>query len=136
LPVVADSFDATGAFLSFPVGRIDWFYRGRQGADTRSAFHPPVVNTETAGSFTFDGSLYTLTLPFSGAPMGTGTFRVSESPITPVRPVFSGLLVATAVVPEPQTLVLAALALATLVAHLCRTRRAPKTGLFKTTPTS
>jgi hypothetical protein len=74
----------------------------------------PALNMLAGGTLTSAGGIYTLTLPM----LVKGP--VSVSGIT-IIDVYSGQIVATAVVPEPTSLVLAAIGIVAVVA--CRRRR-------------
>jgi hypothetical protein len=119
-PVVAlsgTSFDASQVTLDLPTGNTDYNLTVL-GNPVVGSFtdNNPALNTLTGGTFTASGGVYTLTLPLLvKGPATVGGVTLNA--------VYSGLIVATAMVPEPGTLALAALGAVLLLGRSRLSRR-------------
>jgi MYXO-CTERM domain-containing protein len=109
IPLVGVAFDASQVTLDLPAGDTDYnlnFSGFPVSGSVTENF--PALNTLTGGSLTLVGGIYTMTLPL----LVKGSITISGVAIVPV---YSGVIVATAPVPEPGGPLLAAIGMVALL---------------------
>ncbi len=119
IPVTGTSFDSTNVLLLFLTGSADYnlnvlgtVYSGNASVAS------DVYNQLSGGTVSVVGNVVTITMPY----YTTGYFEVDNVQLTPI---FAGQLVATAVIPEPASIIaamLGGLSLAALWRHRGRVR--------------
>jgi hypothetical protein len=117
IPLIGNSFDASQLVLAYVAGTVDLnsLVLGNPFIGTFSAVGTAGNNQLTGGILTSGGGVDTLTVPiFSESTLNADGATILQE--------VSGQLVATAVVPEPSSMILASLAVAGLVSLAYRRR--------------
>lgn len=106
IPLIGTFFDSSQVTLDLPSGNTDYnltiLGNPVSGSITENF---PALNEIAAGQLVLENNVYTMTMPFLIA----GSITISGIPIVPV---YSGQIVATAIVPEPSSAALALLGIA------------------------
>jgi hypothetical protein len=114
IALTGGAFDASQVLLNLVTGNTA-YNLSVLGSPVVGSFDTnfPVLNSLTGGTLSFAGGMYTLVIPI----YGTGTFFVEDVMLVDV---YAGQIVATAVVPEPASIWLAAISLTIAGARLAR----------------
>lgn len=114
IPLSGNSFDASQIEVNLAAGNTAYNLT-LMGTQVMGSIGPgiPVLKSLAGGSLTFAGGTYTLTIPV----LGKGPVEVGGIAFVDVN---AGQVVATAVVPEPSTIVLAAFGVFALLAYRWR----------------
>ncbi|HEY2838630.1 MAG TPA: hypothetical protein VGJ26_05760 [Pirellulales bacterium] len=111
IPLAGGSFDASQIILNLVTGNTAYNLLVL-GSPVTGSFDTnfPVFNSLSGGTLTLAGGVYTVTIPI----LGMGTFDVEGATLVDV---YAGQIVATATVPEPAGLALAALGIVGLLSR-------------------